>query len=56
MADCEKHRYDKWKFIQCPTTNGVKFKEFRSCADCGKSQIRSVDRFGDNTEEKPDAE
>ena len=41
---CETHRFAKWSFVQCDTSNGIKFKEVRSCVECGKSQIRSVDR------------
>lgn len=45
MDNCEGHRYGRWSFIQCPTANGCKFKEIRSCTECGKTQLRSVERL-----------
>ncbi len=55
MKDCEEHRYGKWVFTPIQTANGAKCKEVRSCIECGKSQMRNVERVeGDKGKQNGD--
>lgn len=45
MKECEEHNYGKWAVIQSMGNDGIEFNEVRSCTECGKSQIRKVDRI-----------